>query len=78
MLLVIGSRIDLSLWRQFIDDLWQVFGQKVRGLYRIDAQLCRERLDLVRTEHFLNLVGGNCLVFSHADPGGKRSALSAL
>jgi hypothetical protein len=50
----------------------------VRGLRWIDAQLCRERIDLVRTKHFLNLLGGNWLVFSQAYPGRKRATLAAL
>lgn len=50
----------------------------MRGLDGINAYFCRERIDLVRTKHFLNLAGGNWLVFSHADPGGKRAALAAL
>jgi len=40
--------------------------------------LAGERIDLVRTKHFLNLVGGNWLVFSHADPRGERATLAAL
>jgi hypothetical protein len=77
-LLVIRSRVHLSLWRQFVDDFRQIFGQKMRGLRGIDAYFRRERIDLVRTQHFLNLVGGNWLVFSHPDPGGKRATLAAL
>jgi hypothetical protein len=77
-LLVIRSRVHLSLWRQFVDDFRQVFGQKMRGLRGIDAYFRRERIDLVRTQHFLNLVGGNWLVFSHPDPGRKRATLAAL
>ena len=77
-LLVIRSRVNLSLWRKFVDDLRQVFGQKMRGLGRIDAYFRRERIDLLRTKHFLNLVGGNWLIFFHADPRGKRATLAAL
>ena len=77
-LLVIRCRVHLSLWRKFVDDLRQVFGQKMRGLGGIDAYFRRERIDLVRTKHFLNLVGRNWLVFSHADPRGKRPTLAAL
>jgi hypothetical protein len=46
--------------------------------WKVDAHFCRERTDLVRTKHFLNLITGNRLVFSHADPGGKRAPLAAL
>ena len=77
-LLVIRSRVHLSLWRKFVDDLRQVFGQKMRGLGRIDAYFRRERIDLLRTKHFLNLVGGDWLIFFHADPRGKRATLAAL
>jgi hypothetical protein len=44
----------------------------------INAQLCRERIDLVRTKHFLNLVGGNRLVFSDSDPRRKCATLACL
>jgi hypothetical protein len=77
-LLVIRSRVNLSLWRKFVDDLWQVFGQKMRGLGGIDAKLCSESIDLVGTKDFLNLAARNRLVFSHADPGGKCVPLAAL
>ena len=77
-LLVIRSRIHLSFWRKFVDDLRQVFGQKMRGLRGIDPYFRGERTDWVRTKHFLNLVGGNRFVFAHADPGGKRTTLAGL
>jgi len=50
----------------------------MRGLRGIDAYFRRERIDLVRTQHFLDLVGGNWLVFSHSDPREKRATLAAL
>jgi hypothetical protein len=62
---------------QFVDHVWQIYSQKVRGLGRIDAELCRERIDLVKTKYFLNLVAGNWLVFSRSDPGGKPAAYAA-
>jgi hypothetical protein len=77
-LLVIRIRVNLSLWRKFVDDLWQVFGQKMRGLGGIHAKLCSESIDLVRTKGLLNLAARNWLVFSHADPGGKCVPLAAL
>jgi hypothetical protein len=37
-----------------------------------------DRTNLIGTKRFLNLVAGNRLVFTHANPGRERVALAAL
>jgi hypothetical protein len=77
-LLVIRSRVYFSLWRKFVDDLRQILGQEMRGLCWIDAYFCRECIHLLRAKHFLDLVGGNWMVFRQAHPRGERVTFAAL
>ncbi len=75
---MIGVRVDLSLWREFIHDLRQILGQERGGLRRVDPHFRRKRADLIGAEHFLNLIGRDCLVFSSPDPGSKGVTCAAL
>src|SRR5215472_8933117 len=75
---MVRGGVHFSLWRKFVDDLWQVFRQKGRGLRGIHSYPCSNRFDLIRTKHLLNLIAGNWLVFAHANPRLERVPLAAL
>ena len=45
------------------------------GIY---SHFCRERLDLLRTKRVLDLIGGNRLVITHADPRLECVPLATL
>ena len=75
---MVRGGVDLSRWRQFIDDLGKIFSQELRGLRLINPHFGCERAHLPGPEHFLNLIAGDWLVFFHADPGGECAPLAAL
>jgi hypothetical protein len=77
-LLMVRVGIHFSSRRQFVDNLWQVFSQEVRGLRRIDSHLCGECVDLVGTNYVLNLIRRNRFIFTHANPRREYITLAAL
>ena len=75
---MVRGGVDLSRWRQFIDDFGKIFSQELRGLRLINPHFGCERAHLPGPEHFLNLIAGDWLVFFHADPGSECVPLAAL
>src|SRR5262249_30632478 len=75
---MVRGRIYFAFRRKFIDDLWQVLSQEARSLSWIYSHFCRERFDLVGTKRVLNLIAGNRLVFTHANPRLECVPLATL
>ena len=65
---MIRSGVHFPGRRQFIHDLWQVFSQELRGKIGVHSHFSCDRTNLIGTKRFLNLVGRNRLVFTHANP----------
>src|SRR5215472_15100978 len=75
---MVRGGIYFSFRRKFVDDFWQVFSQKTRGLRGIHSYSCSNRFDLIRAKHLLNLIAGNWLVFAHANPRLECVPLTVL
>src|SRR5678815_2587960 len=75
---MVGGGIDFSRWRQLVDDFWQVLSQEAGSLSGIYPHFCRECVYLLGTKRVLNLIAGNRLVFTHADPRLECVPLAAL
>ena len=75
---MVCCRVDSSGRRKLVHYFGQKFSQQSRRLGWIDTHLRGQRVNLIRAQTFLNLIAGNGLVFTQADPGSKCAATAAL
>ena len=75
---MVRGGIYFSFRRKFVDDLWQVLSQEARSLSGIYSHFCSERFDLLGTKRVLNLIAGDRLVLTHADPRLECVSLATL
>ena len=75
---MIGIRIDRSARRQLVDHVGQELCQQLGRLRWINAQLGRDRADLVRADRMLDLLRRNGFVLAGTHPGSDLIAMSSL